>query len=131
MAIFEQTGIVRWVETDASGHFHNSSAIIWAEEAEHALYRQVALEFDLSRIPRRAIQISFNRPLVSGDAYLVKLWVERIGHSSMSFGWHIMLGADIAVEGSHSLVYVGTDGRPASLPDHVRIAMSAFLIEEA
>jgi acyl-CoA thioester hydrolase len=127
MAIFEQSGIVRWVETDASGHFHNSSAIIWAEEAEHALYRQAAPEFDLSRIPRRAIQMSFNRPLFAGDAYLVKLWVDRIGDSSMSFGWHIMLGEDIAIEGSHSLVYVGTDGRPVSLPDHVCIAMSEFL----
>ncbi|MBH0121927.1 hypothetical protein I0Q12_21390, partial [Rhodococcus sp. CX] len=39
MSVYRSRGVVRFSETDASGRFHYTAALKWAENAEHELYR--------------------------------------------------------------------------------------------
>lgn len=131
MPAFTFQGTVRWSETDASGRFHYANALLWAEEAEHALCRQIDAAAPISQIPRRAVSADYLRPFEAGDAYMVRLWVDRLGNSSVRYGWQIFHGAILAVEGRHSVVHVDESGRAASLPERLRAGLTDFLREQA
>lgn len=124
--MFSQEGRVRWSETDASGLFHYPSALIWAEEAEHELYRQALPGFTFDNLPRRSVTATYSAPFKAGDTYEVRLWVEKLGNSSLTFGWTVMKGEAVAVEGQHTAIHLGSDFRPAPLPDVLRAALGQY-----
>ena len=130
MAAFEHEGEVRWSETDASGRFHYANALMWAENAEHALYKLIDPAFDLASMPRRAVSASFLRPFACGDRYTVRLWVGKLGNSSIGFVWQVLDGEAVATEGKHTAVHVGRDGKPKPLPDRVRVGLDSHLANE-
>lgn len=125
MPSFEHRGTVRWNETDASGRFHHAGALIWAEEAEHALYRQISPMVDIAAFPRRSVSATYHRPFVAGDTYRVVLELERMGTTSLNWCWQIMRGGAVAAEGTTTCVHVGEDGRPAPLPHDLRMGLTA------
>lgn len=118
MTAYKSEGIVRLSETDASGRFHYASALMWAENTEHQLYRSLSLP--ASSFPRRAVNATFERPLEEGDEYAVELGVERLGSTSITYTWRVLSGAEVAVTGSHTVVHVGDAGRPSPLPPPLR-----------
>lgn len=131
MAEFSYKGKVRWSETDASGLFHFPTAFMWAEDAEHELYRTALPGFAFSNLPRRTVSATYSAPFRAGDAYEVRLWVTKIGTSSITFGWTVMRGETIAVEGQHTVVHLGPDFKPSALPDNLRAGMERYQKSEA
>jgi acyl-CoA thioester hydrolase len=131
MVPFEHRGTVRWSETDASGRFHYTSAFIWAEEAEHALCRTLAADWRPNGMPRRTVSATFNAPFQAGESYVVRLTVARIGTTSVTFDWEIGNGTNVAVEGSHTVVHLGQDGRPQDLPFELRDGFGRHLKEQS
>ena len=121
MTGYTTTGVVRFSETDASGRFHYSAALIWAENAEHNLYRDAGIA--VSDFPRRAVSAEFVSPLVDGDEYTVELSVDRLGTTSVTYAWRILARGVLAVTGSHTVVHVGSDGRSATLPEDLRAVL--------
>jgi acyl-CoA thioester hydrolase len=115
--------IVFWSETDASGSFHFTAPLRWAEDAEHALVR--AAGGDPGSFPRRAVSSSYLRPLRAGDQYTVDIAVERIGSTSITYWWRVLSGDAVCVEGGHTAVHLDGTGRPAPVPDALRSALSA------
>ena len=113
---------MRFVETDASGRFHYAAALMWAENAEHELYRSLGLP--VASFPRRTVRASFERPLVDGDEYVVELGVNRLGTTSITYDWRVRTGSDVAVTGSHTVVHVDANGRSAELPAALRAALT-------
>jgi acyl-CoA thioesterase FadM len=118
------TGRVAWADTDASGWIHFTAPQRWAEECEHLVYRSLEPAVDPGRFPRRAVQVDYALPLGAGDAFTVELWVERLGRTSISYGWRVTRDGRTCVTGRHTAVQVGDDGRPASLADHLVAALT-------
>ncbi|MEW2503371.1 acyl-CoA thioesterase [Amycolatopsis sp. CA-161197] len=115
---------VAWADTDASGRIHWSSVFRWAEAAEHALLRAAGRGADeAGPYPRRSTEAVYHRALEFDDRIEVRLGVEKAGRSSVTFGWQIVRGDDLCVEGRHTVVHVGPDGRSAPWPEQLRAAL--------
>ncbi|WP_157788881.1 acyl-CoA thioesterase [Rhodococcus rhodochrous] len=114
-------------ETDASGRFHYTSALKWAENAEHELYRAAGLP--IVGFPRRAVSATFERPFVDGDEYVVELAVKRLGNSSISYTWRILDGDAVAVTGAHTVVHLDGSGRPAPVPQALKDVLEKLTAE--
>lgn len=120
MTVYLITGVVAWSDTDASGRYHHAVPYVWAENAEHALYRSVIPSIDIGRFPRRMTSASYESPLVAGDEYTVELDVEHIGNSSIAYTWVVCGPVGVCVRGKHTVVHVDRTGSPAPVPDALR-----------
>lgn len=116
---------VAWVDTDAGGRIHFSNAFRWAELAETALLRStVALE-EWGNFPRKHVEADFRKVLRFEDEVEVRIRVERLGRTSITYAWTISKNGEACVVGRHTVVHVDEEGRPAPLPDAVRAALSS------
>jgi YbgC/YbaW family acyl-CoA thioester hydrolase len=112
---------VAWADTDAGGRIHWSAVFRWAELAEHALLRKLGRSrSEAGPYPRRSTEAVYHLPLEFEDEFDVQLGVEKAGRTSVTFGWRIVRGDELCVEGTHTVVHVGDDGRGAPWPDHLR-----------
>ena len=115
---------VAWVDTDASGRIHWSSAFRWAELAEHRLLDKLGRSRDeAGRYPRRAAEVTYHRALDFEDQFDVWLGVEKAGSTSVTFRWQMLRGDELCIEGRHTVVHVGDDGRPRRWPEYLRAGL--------
>jgi YbgC/YbaW family acyl-CoA thioester hydrolase len=120
---------VAWVDTDAGGRIHFTAAFRYAERAETALMRELGLVDRLVNYPRRHVEADFRAVLRFEDEVAVAIRPGRIGTTSITWSWEISRGDEVCVEGRHTVVHVGADGRPAPLPDEVRERLAAVAPE--
>jgi acyl-CoA thioester hydrolase len=120
---------VAWVDTDAGGRIHFTAAFRYAEQAETALFRRLGLVDQLVDYPRRRVEADFRSVLRFEDEVAVEIRADRIGTTSITWAWQISRGGEVCVEGRHTVVHVGVDGRPAPLPDEVRDRLTAVALE--
>jgi acyl-CoA thioester hydrolase len=112
---------VAWVDTDTGGRIHFTAAFRWAEATETALFRRLGLlAGGYGNYPRRRVAAEYRRVLTFEDEIEVRLRVERVGTTSITFRWDIIRAGETAVEGTHTVVHVDTEGRPQPLDDRVR-----------
>jgi acyl-CoA thioester hydrolase len=116
---------VRWIDTDTSGRIHFTAAFRWLEIAEIEFFREHGLMDERERYPRRNVEAEYLRPLRFDDAIELELVLAHVGRSSLRFEWTGRLDGEVALRGTQTIVYVGDDGRPASLPDNVRQRLAA------
>ena len=114
---------VAWVDTDAGGRIHFTAAFRWAEAAETGLARQLGLLGRWGSYPRRHVEAEFLRVLVFEDEIEVRLRVERVGRTSITYAWEIAKDGEPYVVGNHTVVFVDDEGRPEPLADDVRAAL--------
>lgn len=114
---------VAWVDTDASGRIHFTAAFRWAELAVHAVMRDLPLD-GVGEFPRRHVEATFHRPLRYPDEFDLVLAVERVGRSSVTFGWRVERGGEVCVEGHFVVVLVGENGKPKALPETFRKSLA-------
>lgn len=81
---------VEWVDTDASGHQHNSVVIRWVEAAEAQLMRELDLPEYFPNAPRVQHVVNFTGMLWFGQGARVDLWVQDIGRTSLTFGFQVV-----------------------------------------
>ena len=81
---------VEWVDTDASGHQHNSIVIRWVEAAEAEMMRQLDLPEYFPHAPRVQQVINFTGLLWFGQCATTHLWVERVGTKSLTLGFKVI-----------------------------------------
>ena len=115
---------VAWVDTDAGGRIHFTNAFRWAELAEVGLMRSLLSLEGWGDLPRRHVQAEFLKVLRFDDEIDVRLRVERVGRTSITYAWTISKNGEPHVVGGHTVVHVDADGRPAELPSRVRAALS-------
>ena len=116
-------GRVAWVDTDAGGRIHFTAAFRWAEAAETGLMRELLLLGEWGDYPRRKVEAEYLKVLRFEDEFEVRLFVERVGTSSITYGWEISREGDLCVRGRHTVVHVSRAGLPESLPEKVRSAL--------
>jgi acyl-CoA thioester hydrolase len=120
---------VAWVDTDAGGRIHFTAAFRYAERAETALLRKLGLVDRLVDYPRRRVEADFRRVLGFEDEVAVAIRPGRIGTTSITWAWEISRGGEVCIDGQHTVVHVGADGRPAPIPDEVRERLAAVADE--
>lgn len=125
---FAAHGTVAWSDTDASGRYHFTAPLRWAENAEHALYRTADPGTLVGGFPRRAVSVAYSRPLQAGDSYTVELSVEKLGRTSISYAWRVLGPGGPCAEGTHTVVHVDETGRPAPVPGLLRAALEKFAL---
>ncbi|MBR7830340.1 acyl-CoA thioesterase [Actinospica sp. MGRD01-02] len=87
-------GRVEWMDTDASGHYHNSSIIRFVEAAEAALMRERDLPEYFGISPRVHYEVDYPAKLWFGQEVTTTLVLERIGTSSLTFRFEVWGEAD-------------------------------------
>lgn len=115
---------VAWVDTDAGGRIHFTNAFRYAEAAETSLMRRLGMLDRWGDYPRRHVEAEFLRVLRFEDELEVRLRVERVGRTSITYAWTIERAGEVCVRGRHTVVNVDREGRPTPLPDDVRAALS-------
>jgi acyl-CoA thioester hydrolase len=115
---------VSWVDTDAGGRIHFTAAFRWAEAAETGLMRRLGVLDEWGSYPRRRVEADFHKVLMFEDEIEVRLRVERVGTTSITYIWEITKDGDVYVEGRHVVVHVDAEGRPDELREAVRAALS-------
>ena len=120
---------VRWVDTDASGRIHYTAAFRYFEIAEWELMRQAGFPLSdhkkISGLPRVNVSATFYVPLFVDEPIDVRIWVERIVKTSMTFAGEIHRDQKRCVSGEITVVFVNKDEEPQPIPDAVRQALSA------
>jgi acyl-CoA thioester hydrolase len=115
---------VAWVDTDAGGRIHFTAAFRWAELAETALIRRLGLlDEGWGDYPRRRVEAEYLKVLRFEDELEIRLRVENVGRTSVTYAWTITKDGEPHVKGRHTVVHVDPEGGPEPLPDAVRAAL--------
>jgi acyl-CoA thioester hydrolase len=125
-------GRVEWMDTDASGHHHNSSIVRFVEAAEAELMRDRGLLEYFGVSPRVRYEADFASTLRFGQEVTATVVLERVGTSSLTFRfevWGERTGGHprrLAARGRYVTVHVpGGADRSAPWPEHWRAALTA------
>lgn len=115
---------VEWIDTDASGIYHNSTVTRFVEAAEARLMAERGLDGYFPSSPRVRYEADFEAPLVFGQDVTVTVALSHIGTSSMSWDFEVW-GEEFAgrprmraARGSYVTVHIGNRNRPT--PDGPR-----------
>jgi acyl-CoA thioester hydrolase len=112
------TGIFRtrveWVDTDASGIYHNSTVTRFVEAAEAVLMRDRGLAGYFPSAPRVRYEADFLAPLRFGQEATATVRLVRVGTSSMT--WEFEVWGEpyddqprvLAARGRYVTVHIGT-----------------------
>jgi len=117
---------VAYVDTDASGRIHFTAALRYFEIAGHALERllfdgRLAQEVDIAGFPRADVRAQYLDALEAGDEILVTAWVEKVGRTSVTFGFEGSRESGTAcLTGSIVAVAIDGEGRPTPLTTTLR-----------
>jgi YbgC/YbaW family acyl-CoA thioester hydrolase len=115
---------VAWIDTDAGGRIHFTAVFRWVEAAETALMRRLGLTEGWGNYPRRHVEADYLKVLVFEDDVEVRLRVERVGRTSITYAWDIAKAGEVFVQGGHTVVHVDDEGLASELPEAVRAALS-------
>ncbi len=120
---------VRWVDTDASGRIHYTAAFRYFEIAEWELMRKSGFPLSdhrkISGLPRVNVSATFYAPLFVDEPIEVKVWVERVGTTSITFAGEIYRAQERCVSGTITAVFVNQDEQPQPIPEAIRQALNA------
>ena len=115
---------VAWVDTDAGGRIHFTAAFRWAEQAETALHRRLGLLDEAwGDYPRRKVEAEYLKVLRFEDEIEIRLKVEKVGRTSVTYAWTITKDGEPHVKGRHTVVPVDGEGHPEPLDDRARAAL--------
>jgi acyl-CoA thioesterase FadM len=109
---------VEWMDTDAAGIYHWTTAFRLAESAEAALHTALGFaERTFGWTPRVAVEATFTRPLRFNDPVDVELTVERIGRTSVAYRFTLTGPAGVASTGTITTCLVDpASGQPTAWP---------------
>lgn len=116
---FRTTRRVEFVDTDMAGMAHFSNFFRWMEAAEVEFLRSlglsVALEWDGQKIsfPRVAAACDYSRPALFEEVVDIAVRVEKIGRSSVTYGFEFTRAGEVLARGRVSSVCCRVEpGRP-------------------
>ena len=80
---------VEWVDTDASGHQHNSAIMRWVEAAEAELFRILELPDYFPSAPRVQQVVNYKAKLWFGERVTASVKVEKLGRTSLTLAFEV------------------------------------------
>lgn len=125
---------VEWIDTDASGHQHNSAVMRWVESAEAELFRRLDLPGYFPAAPRVQQVINYTAKLWFGQRITATVRVERLGRTSATYAFEVRghshpgAQAGTAAFGTVTVAHVPAGAQGAEpWPDGFRQAVLALL----
>jgi acyl-CoA thioester hydrolase len=136
---------VRWSDCDPLGIIYYGAYIRFFEAAEHEMFREAGLTYDVMRVqrhvqlPRKAFEVEFHSPAQMDELLDVEVGVSRIGTSAITMRFEAYRSSDRThrATGSLTVVCVVKDGTlnptitKGPLPDFVKDALKAYLVPTA
>ena len=128
---------VRWSDCDPLGIIYYGTYIRFFESAEHEMFRQAGLPYEVMRVqrqvqlPRKAFQVEFHSPAQMDELMEIRVGVVRIGESSITMRFEVYRAADLVHRASARLTVVCVDKATITkraLPDFVKDALRPFLM---
>lgn len=129
--------IVEWVDTDASGHQHNSAILRWVEAAEAELFRNLAQPGYFPSAPRVQQVINYKAKLWFGQRVTATVKIHALGRTSLTMAFEIRgftpgtpdggthAGGTVAATGTVTTVHVPQGAAAAEpWPEHFVQAVS-------
>lgn len=80
---------VEWVDTDASGHQHNSAIMRWVEAAEAELFRNLVLPEYFPSAPRVQQVVNYTAKLWFGQRVTATVRIQKVGRTSMTLAFEV------------------------------------------
>ena len=128
---------VRWSDCDPLGIIYYGTYVRFFEAAEHELFRQAGLPYEVMRVqrhvqlPRKAFQVEFHSPAEMDELLEIRVGIARIGTTSLTMRFEAYRARDLVHRASATLTVVcvskpGIVKQP--LPDFVRDALSPYLV---
>ncbi len=113
---------VAWMDTDAAGIWHYSTAIRLSEEAETELHRSLGIQhltFGVS--PRVRLEFDFSSSVVFDEEVETTISVARVGRTSVTYAIEMRAGEREIARGSITTVLVDRQsGAPVPVPPAMR-----------
>jgi acyl-CoA thioester hydrolase len=113
---------IEWIDTDAAGIYHWTTAFRLAEAAEAALHNALGIaDRTFGVTPRVSVAAEFQRPLVFNDPVEVELAVEAVGRTSVRYALNITGPDGPAMSGQVTACLIDRESRRAiGWPDDLR-----------
>jgi YbgC/YbaW family acyl-CoA thioester hydrolase len=132
MASIELKRRIRWADADAAGRLHYPRIFEYFEEGEIELLRSVGVplfgdgEVSQYDFPRKHVDAVFHLMLPLDAEFVMRVTIGKLGNSSIRYDYQVFADeqcTQLALEGSMTVVVV-KDGKPASIPEKLREALS-------
>jgi YbgC/YbaW family acyl-CoA thioester hydrolase len=124
---------VRSYELDSFGHVNNATFLNYLEAARGDYLEQMGLSFnDFAKWESYPVivrhEIEYKAPALYGDALSIEAVIDKVGRSSMRFVYDVFnQNRNLVAKAMTTLVFVGKDGSPISIPVSFRQKMDLFL----
>lgn len=117
---------IEWMDTDAAGIYHWTTAFRLAEVAEQEMHTALGIaERTFGSTPRVSVAADFRRSLRFNDAVDVELAVTGLGRTSITYALRIGNEHGAAVEGRVTSVLVDRDsGQAVPWPEGMRAKLA-------
>ena len=116
---------IEWMDTDAAGIWHYSTAIRFVEAAETELHRELGiLDRTFGHTPRAHVEFDFHRTVRFDDLVATTLAVSRVGTTSVTYSVTMTCQGDPVASGQVVTVLIDEGGKPTPWPAQVREALS-------
>ncbi|HEY7077627.1 MAG TPA: thioesterase family protein [Solirubrobacteraceae bacterium] len=117
---------VEWMDTDAAGIYHWTTAFRFAESAEAALHTALGVaDVTFGATPRVHVSADFSRALVFNEIVDVELAVLAVGRTSVEYALVITGDSGVAAAGTIKACFIDrATGRAVPWPDEVRERLS-------
>ena len=128
---------VRWSDCDPLGIIYYGTYIRFFESAEHEMFRQAGLPYEVMRVqrhvqlPRKAFEVEFHSPAQMDELMEIRVGVSRLGTSSITMRFEVYRAADLVHRASAKLTVVCVEKETITkraLPDFVREALRPYLL---
>jgi YbgC/YbaW family acyl-CoA thioester hydrolase len=108
---FECTRQVEFNDTDMAGIAHFTAFFRWMEEAETAFLRSLGMTVlgawkgEKVSLPRVAASCDFSRPVRFGDELTVRVTVEKLGRTSLTYAFDFSCRGEAVARGHITAVF--------------------------
>ncbi|QIE40659.1 tol-pal system-associated acyl-CoA thioesterase [Rhodobacteraceae bacterium SC52] len=121
---------IYYEDTDLAGIVYYANYLKFIERARSEFLReigvdQVALKRDAGIVfAVRRVEIDYVAPAVFDDLLIVATTVTHIGGARVTLQQNVLRGADVLVRSVVTIAALQENGRPARMPQNLRIAMA-------
>ncbi len=124
---------IEWMDTDAAGIYHWTTAFRLAEAAEAVMHTALGIaDFTFGATPRVAVSASFAQALRFNELVDVELAVQALGRTSVQYRLTITTNGTQAVDGSLKACLIDREtGRATPWPDAIRDRLAAGGLQDA
>jgi acyl-CoA thioester hydrolase len=112
---------IHWFDTDASTKYHNTAPLRLMEEAEAALLDRLGIVREVyGWLPRRRVEVDYQRPLRFWDEVEVEVAVAALGRTSVTYRFAIRKDGEEHATGTVVAVFIDEEGRPRAWSEEHR-----------